>query len=494
MTGRRDFIGGLASFGSAFVADPACAGMLTADVGAERLRFGVLSDIHIATPAQQPYFENALRKFDAWKVDGVLACGDLADYAMELQLQLVADTWFKVFPKGRGSDGRPVANLMHYGDHDMQDDRYINFKDAVKEWPDETLRRNSVMFTHDRKASWERCFGEEWSPIAVKDVKGYKFVLSHFTRGEPDNPSGNNVPGLDEALAGLRLDGAKPFFYSQHRIPRNTVCGPEVWGQDDGTVTDILSKYPNAVAFCGHCHMGGAFEKSVWQGAFTCFQVPSLRYCVTMQGRENGYSLRDRAKWVPALPSKCMSQLGSTGCHQGFLCIVHDRALVVRRWEFEQDKPVGPDWIVPFSSFSQGRDERPFSFAVREKAVGVAEFPKEAKVSVAAPVKGEKRDGTESMMTAVSFPPALPAADGVRANDYEVSLELRHGEVERIILQKRVYSPKYHAATEMDNKPVKCLFAADEIPSGWELRFTARPVNAFGRKGAAISSKWRKFT
>ena len=157
-----------------------------------------------------------------------------------------------------------------------------------------------------------------------------------------------------------------------------------MWGQDDGTVTDILSKYPNAVAFCGHCHMGGAFEKSVWQGAFTCFQVPSLRYCVTMQGRENGYSLRDRAKWVPALPSKCMSQLGSTGCHQGFLCIVHDRALVVRRWEFEQDKPVGPDWIVPFSSFSQGRDERPFSFAVREKAVGVAEFPKEAKVSVVA--------------------------------------------------------------------------------------------------------------
>ena len=98
------------------------------------------------------------------------------------------------------------------------------------------------------------------------------------------------------------------------------------------------------------------------------------------------------------------------------------------------------------------------------------------------------------MMTAVSFPPALPAADGARANDYEVSLELRHGEVERIILQKRVYSPKYHAATELDNKPVKCLFAADEIPSGWELRFTARPVNAFGRKGAAISSKWRKFT
>ena len=490
---RREFIGGAACFGSALAANAANAKALAAEAGAERLRFGVLSDVHIATPAQQPYFEKALRKFDEWKVDGVLACGDLADYAMELQLQLVADTWFKVFPKGCGSDGRPVANLMHYGDHDMQDDRYINFKDAVQQWPDETLRRNSVMFTHDRKASWERCFKEEWSPIAVKNVKGYTFVLSHFTRGEPENRLGNNVPGLAEAIAALRLDASKPFFYSQHRIPRGTACGAEVWGQDDGTVTGILSKYRNAVAFCGHCHMGGAFEKSAWQGDFTCFQVPSLRYCVTMQGRENGYSLNDRPKAAPVLPSKCMSSVGNAGGHQGFMCMVHEKALVVRRWEFESDKPIGPDWVVPFSSFALDRDNKPFSFAVREKTVGVAEFPPDATVSVSAPAKGKKRDGTGTMMTTVSFPPALPAADGVRANDYEVSLELRHGDVERILLQKRVYSPGYHVATELDDKPVKCLFAADEIPPGWEMRFTARPVNAFGKKGAAISSKWKKF-
>lgn len=490
---RRGFMGGLSGAGAIFAAGGVGvpSGM---DLGEERMRFGVLADIHIATRAQQPYFERTLRKFDEWKVDGVVACGDLADYAMELELQLLADTWFKVFPDGRGSDGRPVANLMHYGDHDMQDDRYINFKDAVKEWPDEKIRRDSVMFTHDRKASWERCFKEPWSPIAVKEVKGYTFVLSHFTRGEPDNRVGNNVPGLEAAMAGLKLDPKKPVFYSQHRIPRNTACGPLVWGQDDGSVTKILSGYPNAVAFCGHCHMGGAYEKSIWQGAFTCVQVPSLRYCVTMQGRENGYSLKDRPRVVPANPSKCMGSIGSGECHQGLLCIVHDNAMVIRRWEFTHDKPVGPDWVVPISSFALPPHKRPFAFANREKVVGVAEFSARAKVTVGKPVKGKKRDKSEHMMTPVSFPPAIPAKDGFRANDYEVSLELRHGEVERVLLQKRVYSPMYHRGTEMDVKPVTCMFAADEIPAGWELRFTVRPVNAFGRKGNPISSDWRKFS
>ena len=78
------------------------------DIGYERMRFGVLSDIHITTSKQQPYFEKVLRQLDAWKVDGVLACGDLADYGLEQQLQLLADSWFKIFPNGKGSDGRSV--------------------------------------------------------------------------------------------------------------------------------------------------------------------------------------------------------------------------------------------------------------------------------------------------------------------------------------------------------------------------------------------------
>lgn len=490
MTNRREFLGEIACLGAAFAATGATAARFSP--GRERMRFGVISDIHIATAAQLPYFEKALRKFDSWKVDAVLACGDLADYAMVQELQLIAETWFKVFPSGKGGDGRPVANLMHYGDHDMQSDIYVDRPDAVKAWPDAKLRHSSIIADCGRKEVWEKCFKEPWEPIVIKEVKGYQFVLSHFTKGEPGNAGGNNVPGLSEFLQSHRFDPSKPFFYSQHRIPRNTACGPYVWGQDDGQTTKLFSGYPNLIAFCGHCHMNGAFEKNIWQGAFTCVQVPSLRYTVTMGGRENGYCPDDRTPPAPLKPAKCMGQHPSGKTHQGYLCIVHDDAVVIRRWEFEYDLQLGPDWVIPISSFRLPAERRPFDFENRAKEMPAPTFASDAKVAIKRPVEGKDRSGERHLMTAVEFPPARSTDAAPRADDYEVSLELRQGDVERVICQKRVYSPRYLYAEEMDDQNVSCNFADTEIPVGWDIRYVVRPVNAFGRKGNPIFTPWVK--
>ena len=285
MTGRRSFLCG-AMAASAFAAKGVRAE--TDGIGDERLRLGVLSDIHITDRKQQPYFEQALRQLDAWKVDAVLACGDLADYGLKQQLELLAETWFKVFPGGKGSDGRTVVNLMHYGDHDMSVS-YIDRDDAKALVPDDALRHASTIFKGDRKAIWEDCFKEPWHPIEVKTVKGFPFVLYHFSRGTPDNPSGQNVPGLKEVLEKLKYDPRKPLFFSQHRVPKCTAGGPYLYGQDGGDTTQLFAKYPNLVAFCGHAHLCASTEMSIWQGAFTCIQVPSLRYCCTLGGRENAY-------------------------------------------------------------------------------------------------------------------------------------------------------------------------------------------------------------
>ena len=211
MIGRRVFLGATGAF--ATVAGRAARGGVRPpemqDIGEEKMRFGVLSDIHITTSKQQPYFEKALRQLDAWKVDGVLACGDLADYGLEQQLQLVADSWFKVFPDGKGSDGRTVVNLMHYGDHDMSQS-YWDLEEARKAWPSAEARKNGIIFDGDRKAIWERCFKEPWAPIQIKTVKGFDFILSHFTRGEPTNKYGHNTPGLEEFFAARKFDPAKP--------------------------------------------------------------------------------------------------------------------------------------------------------------------------------------------------------------------------------------------------------------------------------------------
>ena len=482
MVGRRAFLQG------AVAASAVAAGGGTAiggdEIGEVKLRFGALSDIHITTTNQQSYFEKALRQLDEWKADAVLACGDLADLGLKQQLALVAESWFRVFPGGRGGDGRPVANLMHYGDHDMAS-YYVDNEASKMVVPDDALRHASVIFKGDRKAIWEECFKEPWEPIAVKTVKGFPFVLYHFSRGTPDNPSGQNVPGLKEVLEKLEFDPKKPLFFSQHRIPKNTAGGQYPYGQDDGDTTRLFERYPNLVAFCGHCHLSASEERSIWQGSFTCVQVPSLRYSTTLGGRENAYSITDRPPIPPYQmlpPHKCS---GTT--HQGLFCIVGTKALSIRRWDFEEGKALGQDWVVPLSSFAQKASARPFAPANRAKALRPVEFGKKAAVKVAF-TKGVDRGKNKHDFFTVSFPPAVKGLE--RANDYEVTLELKKGDVERCLVSKRVFSPRYLYGVESETEPVVCNFSSEEVPQGWLLRFVVRPVTSFNVKGEPIATPW----
>lgn len=257
--------------------------------GAERLRIGLISDIHIRGGADEPWLEEALRCLDALKVDGVVASGDLTDFGLRQQLQIVADTWFRVFPGGQGSDGRPVANLMIYGDHDLAK-HYWERPEAKAVWPDESVRRSGAIFYNNPGRIWNDCFREPWAPIRHKTVKGCHFVLSHFAKQ-------TYTPGLEEFFATNRVETwGDVVFCVQHRPPRQTA---------------LFSKYPNVFAIAGHCHRSCADASCLWQGAFTSLQVPTLK-----EQRE-GYLLR-----------------------------VCERAVVVERWNFKNGRKVGADWIV----------------------------------------------------------------------------------------------------------------------------------------------------
>ena len=481
---RRNFLASLVATGAlpslkAVAADP------RADLSAERLRIGVLADIHIKCTQPQPYFEKTLRAFDAWKADGIVVCGDLADYGLRQQLEATAATWFKVFPGGKRSDGEPIANLMHYGDHDMATG-YADRPDAVRTWPDADFRRGGIIFNGDRKKIWEDCFHEEWKPIVRKDVKGYPFVLAHFTRGEEGCHGGENVPGLEDFFAAQTFDPTKPIFYSQHRVPRGTAC-LRMGAAEDGRTTALFSNYPNLVALAGHYHISATHDRCIWQGAFTSVQVPSLCYCWTMPGRENSYAGEDRPPRAPVMPSKMMREFKSHETHQGYFMTVYERGIVFRRWEFEYDLSLGPDWVVPFSSFSLPPDEKPFSPEQRRKALPVPSFAGDEKI-VIAETSGKDRAGNQHRMLKVSFPP-VNGTDGrsPRATDYEVTAVLCQGDVERVLCQKRVFSPRHMFGDRMDTEPVVCLFSKEEVPDGWRIRWEVRPVNAYGAKGAPIS-------
>lgn len=482
MTDRRSFLLGSA----AFAGTAAAGGGLPKSLGPIRMRLGVLSDIHVDVKdgVAIAKWEKALRAFDEWKADGVLVCGDLADWGLDCQLEWVAKTWFKVFPGNRRSDGAPMANLLHYGDHDTSGSTYRECPPCAKAWPDVGMMKKHLIPLNDRKAIWERCFKEPWASIVHKKVKGYDFILSHFTKGEKGNESGDSVPGLEAFLAATKLDSDRPFFYSQHRVPFFTAGGGFVWGQDDGTVSELLNgKYPNAIAFCGHAHLTASEELSIWQGGFTCVEVPSLNYSVTLGGRENGYALTDMpyAKPYPAMPpAKCDVR------SQGFFVTVYDSVAVIRRWNFLDDGPVGPDWTVPLGPHR----EKPYVRAVRREREAAPEFAEGAKI-VFGKAHGKDRGGIEHDFVTVSFPIAEATATTPRANDYEVRLNVQRDYVDLTVSTRRVYSPGYGRALAVDKGPVVCNFPVADIPDGGQrLCFEVRPVNSFGRCGRPLSARY----
>lgn len=480
MINRRDFFSGSLLFAanSAFAASAA-----KAPAGPARLKIGLLSDIHITRPDSCANFEKALRAFDKWGVDGVLCCGDIADWGVAPQIDLAAKTWFKVFPNGLRSDGAPVANLLHYGDHDCSGYTYRNHPSCREDYPDVEEMKKVIIRWADRKAIWERAFKEPWAPLVHKRVKGYDFVLSHFTCGEKGNEWGNRVPGLEDFFASLKpkLVKGRPFFYSQHRIPRGTVGGEYIYGQDEGQTTKLFSSFPDLCVFCGHKHLTSSDEQAIWQGAFTCVQVPSLSYCTTQGGRENGYADSDnRCKppdWLmPIIP------LGHA--KQGLLLTVYDEAMVISRHDFRFGKSMGPDWVIPLP-LSGG--ERPFDYGNRTRSEMLPNFSGKATLSVRRCMKKE-RDGKEHDVFEVAFPVAPASGGALRANDYEVQISTLRTGVERIIATKRVYSRKFIYPQEMDTDTVVCDFEAAEIlPRAYNpLRFSARPVGAFGACGERI--------
>lgn len=470
---RREFILGSAALAlvpGAFAAE------------APRLRFGVLADIHVNKNKwnrrpdgtfRDGKFRRALEVFRDAKVDAVMCCGDLADFGLTDELQIVADTWYEVFPGNRRPDGAPVERLFHYGDHDIGTihERIVNPAEFGYTSKEEIVSK--VIATHDRKAIWERCFREPWAPIVHKRVKGFDFVLCNFTVGEADNKWGSNTPGAEEFLSKLNLPRNKPFFYSQHRVYRGTTGQGRMWGQDDGRSTKLLSAHPNCIAFCGHAHTMFTNEDNIWQGAFTAIEVPSLNYLGGIEYppyRENGQH-QDKGRKVPCQMPVYPFWQGT----QGYLVDVFDDRVVVNRMDVDRDEPVVPAWVIPLPS--PGR--RPFDVAKRTASEIAPVFPTGAKVSVSR-AQGKDRKGTPTDQVTFAFPPARSTDRTPRAYDYVVRLVGKDRTVE-----KRVFAPNHFRPESQEAKEVVCVFAAAELPSA-PFDVEVCPAAFFGKEGPGL--------
>ncbi|MCQ2388113.1 MAG: metallophosphoesterase [Kiritimatiellae bacterium] len=445
---RREFLGGALAAGGFWAVPGAVAA-----ASPVRLRFGVVSDVHVreggprdhSTGGDTWYFSKALRYFKDRKVDAVLIAGDIADAGRDSEMESVAKAWFEVFPEGCG-----VEKLFVSGNHD---------------WGGQgTIAKMSAL--------WERVWREPYVSLWHKTVKGYHFIGKHWD----SNGFGGLAAWLKEN--GGPLKGEKPFFYVQHPHPKDTCNGAYAWGRDGGATTAALADWPNAVAFSGHSHHAQTDERSIWQGAFTSINTGSLRYgCHPDDG---GLPGRGYENGVKGPDDKLMGPCNVCETKTGLLVEVSDDAIVYARRDFQNDRPLGPDWVQPLPAKAQAPA---MGFAERAAKETPPAFAPDAAIS-AKDVKGRPRKGAEVDAVEVGFPAANASA--TRAFVYEVRVT---GDGEPLVREVVAEGFDQAAESAWANKPSRVVLAKSWLPKGGKLEIAVTPVSSLGVRGKALIRK-----
>lgn len=503
---RRWFIGGAVSA----LAFGGCK-MFTAPIGKyssgkRKLSFGVISDVHIRYDylthqvgtnfnKNGETLEKTLTWFRDQGVDAVVIAGDIADYGINAELQLVADVWNKVFPDNKAPDGRTVEKVFVSGNHDIEGFKYGKF--GLKCWSDEKELAKNVLVT-DFKKNWEKIFNEEYSDIYKKEINGYTFIGQHWAnQGWGKNCKFDLIRPFMEANKS-KINTSLPFFYVQHPHPKNTCHGPRAWGADVGITTQVLNNFPTAVAFSGHSHYPLADKDTIWQGGFTSIGTASLRYLSFNDesilggklpaGFENSRTFSKKSskpiKYM-ADENKVMTGIDWHNMRQGMLIKVFDDCMTILRRDFVHDMMIGEEWVMPLST----AEGKPFAFAEHAKRIKAPEFPKDAKVTINK-TRGKNRGkkdapSVEKDILAIDFPNA--DATGIdNLSHYEISVEAKdpvQNQLRRMI-SANVANPGKKA------KEFTLKIALDTLPENTKYRFVIYPVSSLGQKGRFITSDW----
>ena len=462
---RRFFLGGCAALGAL----PTLRAFAATAAKKPLLKLGVVSDVHLNKEGDEATFRTTLEFFRERGVDGVLIAGDFADTGRRFQLDLLARTWFEVFPDGKYPDGRKCEQLFVYGNHCM--DAWTWHGELSK---NEDFRRDEAIGFGDNAGKfWEAALKEPYSPVWIKQVNGCAIVGAHW--GSWTKPGWS----LKEFVEKHRdeIDPKMPFIYTQHDHPADTVMGPWAWGHDHGRTTVVLKDYPNCVAFSGHSHYTLTDERSVWQGEFTSVNTSSLKYTSA------DYALRENAGgngwgYKGEKRKHAMARFASADGRQGMVASFFADRIEIERREFVHGlKSLGPDWLVPWPA----KNDPAMTFAARAAKRTAPEFAADAKIAI------REYAEKDAKRVEVSFP-AARTVNGCRPYEYEVTAILVADDVELVQAQRRVMAEGFYLPEEMSDKPSKCVFNPDELPLKGDYVFEVRPIECHRKRGRALRS------
>ena len=322
-------------------------------------------------------------------------------------------------------------------------------------------------FATNMPVVWKRVFNEEWGLFLHKRVKGYDFIGVNWQF----SAHVYNAQKLRRFIESLDLPPDRPFFYVQHPHPRGTCHGPNVWGQDSGYSTNVLSGFPNAILLSGHSHTMLTDERAIWQGAFTSIGCASIYYL-------------DKPPGTQITPQKMEG-----GAH-GLLIEVFGDRIAVHRHDFFNDEPLGPDWSFP-AVWREG-EPRPYSPEARAAVVETPQFSQDARLQVNTSGQKDFRHG-RPWRIAVSVPLFAVGKGYNNLAEMEFSLvKVADSGKSDVIGTKRVLPGKSYWSRSHWEGAFTAEFtfhAFRDLEDGTVLRVTARPCNAFGGKGDAMISE-----
>ena len=207
------------------------------------LRLGVISDIHITTPAPESTdkFRTALWAFRMFGADAVLIAGDLADWGLKSNLKIVKAVWDEVF------GGTGVVPLMITGNHDFDGWWY---GDMTLDMHMQGYSEDEALKMLGMKACWEEIFHEPFADIRKRTVKGFDFVSVEWLVDGKERNDALVAQWLRDHADELK--GDRPFFFFRHSPIPNTVSSSAK--DPENALYRALQVFPNCVAFNGHTH------------------------------------------------------------------------------------------------------------------------------------------------------------------------------------------------------------------------------------------------
>ena len=298
--------------------------------------FGVMSDSHIDSPdnATAQKLHSALEQLrdkaaeqDADGLDGVLMAGDLINNAYANPANYVqVDYWKSIYESV--FDPSEVSMVYTPGNHD-----------TFREWTPSTILQAQNL----SERFGVNYFLSDKDMRAKKDLECRHCVVAgvHILCIVPvdRNPvcyTPEQKAWLDARLAEItKADPDRYVLILTHPMIFNTVYGSRLgdyW--DTADLTDILSKYPQAVVFGGHLHFPLNDPRSIWQGEFTAMGCGSVRYMAIEDG---GYE---------DMSSKTVMR-DANEFSQGLLVQIDRKGnMRITRMDFYHKSPIGEPWII----------------------------------------------------------------------------------------------------------------------------------------------------